>query len=448
MRAAAERGEVVLGGCDEPLGASPSAGCVDCRWQGDPPSRPPIAAFDRDALRTWIESSIEDLAHLSLTPDEQSDSEGQVFTRWSNASAMATEVIFDLQGAQVSVTVTPGSSVVGRRAVEWDLLTTPVVDIEADVDGEWLCDLRAVASVPVSTLDQPVPLALLHGIANRQANLLARAILPDLDDAFLDALAPDAAESEIPREHIGDDSSDDDNRRTRQLVRELSRWWGPAVPTDGLSSDVVASFADTWAHARLAYPFVPSAVAPGVRLESAWNWVSERSPDSTRHAYLQFPLLERFREGDWRTRFQVCHSGHGVNSYFLSYAIVGDRLVVFAQESWGGIYSDADDDATRVNDLAGDLALLAHVCDSVRDWPGGRLVVESSPERERNSVYWLATPGAAPRLADSFEQPELASLTGWLPAVVAWPAVERALMAVQELWRDERRRDAWAKSPS
>jgi hypothetical protein len=53
-------------------------------------------------------------------------------------------------------------------------------------------------------------------------------------------------------------------------------------------------------------------------------------------------LVHRLMTGDAPDHVTVCHSGHGINSYMITYCLVYRGLVLLTQVGWGGVYMNKE----------------------------------------------------------------------------------------------------------
>lgn len=76
-----------------------------------------------------------------------------------------------------------------------------------------------------------------------------------------------------------------------------------------------------------------------------WVWSSEALDPID--MYMTRPYVEGLIAGTMPDHVAVSHSGHGVNSYALSFGIAWGQLGLLAQVAWGGAYDDAAQAARR-----------------------------------------------------------------------------------------------------
>jgi len=96
-------------------------------------------------------------------------------------------------------------------------------------------------------------------------------------------------------------------------------------------------------NAGLAFPTIPDRLA--VRLKEQGKWLF-----STRELKVSpYDLLHYIHESDGPKEYAVLsHSGHGVNPYAIQYYLVSGPLQMFLYLGWGGIYMDAEADASKI----------------------------------------------------------------------------------------------------
>ncbi len=93
-------------------------------------------------------------------------------------------------------------------------------------------------------------------------------------------------------------------------------------------------------------------------------------------------MLTSLLDGD--DQLAVCHAGHGVNSYAITYALAHRGLVLLTQVGWGGVYMD---NSAR----AAELAEVFEACRALiaRRVPDGRtLVCVESRLRAQSLCGW------------------------------------------------------------
>ena len=91
------------------------------------------------------------------------------------------------------------------------------------------------------------------------------------------------------------------------------------------------------------------------------------------------------------------HSGHGLNSYTLTYCLVWAPLAVFIERAWGGAYMDQERSNAEINRLykrCFDVVRLARTLAHRRSTQGRLIVVESEigMSRVRPLCGWLQRP--------------------------------------------------------
>jgi hypothetical protein len=98
--------------------------------------------------------------------------------------------------------------------------------------------------------------------------------------------------------------------------------------------------------AGLAFPTLPEELAVGLKEQGKWLF-------STRELKMSpYNLQHYVHEGDEAPREYaiLSHSGHGANSYAIQYYLVSGPLRMFLHLGWGGVYRDADADASKIRE--------------------------------------------------------------------------------------------------
>jgi hypothetical protein len=90
----------------------------------------------------------------------------------------------------------------------------------------------------------------------------------------------------------------------------------------------------------------------------------------------------------------VNHSGHGVNSYAITYQLVYRGLAIFTQVAWGGIYTDNAAAARRLADVFDSCQNLIRLVDEREFTPDSpqRLLCLDSEFRDVSAVGWINVP--------------------------------------------------------
>jgi len=133
------------------------------------------------------------------------------------------------------------------------------------------------------------------------------------------------------------------------------------------------------------YESLPSPpVPPGLSVtafgEHHWG---VRDFDPMAHYLLRPSVLDELLAGD---QLAVCHAGHGVNSYAITYGLAWRGLVVLAQVGWGGVYMD---NAARAVELARVFdTCLALIAAAEQRTDDRRLVCVESRLRNQSLYGW------------------------------------------------------------
>lgn len=131
--------------------------------------------------------------------------------------------------------------------------------------------------------------------------------------------------------------------------------------------------------AGLGFPPIPSELA--IDFTKCGNWCFASRPVRS-DPYNWRPYVEEARRGSVCDYVLLAHSGHGVNSYAISYYLVRKPLLLFVQVGWGGVYMNADRAASEVKhcfSLCHDLVKSAKDAIADRRW------------RRRDRMFILAT---------------------------------------------------------
>ena len=139
--------------------------------------------------------------------------------------------------------------------------------------------------------------------------------------------------------------------------------------------------------AGLIMPPVPQELKPRLRERTEWCY-------STRVLKVwPYNINEYVNEalnGRPRNYLVLAHAGHGVNSYAMHYFLVRRTLQLFLQVGWGGVYMNAREATTQVNEcfrLAGRLlAAVEEAVQSSRLRPADRLTVVAT---DFYGGFWL-----------------------------------------------------------
>lgn len=163
--------------------------------------------------------------------------------------------------------------------------------------------------------------------------------------------------------------------------------------------------------AGLAFPTIPEKLAEQLKEQSKWVF-STRPIDEW--PYFLHSYVEEAEKSEVDDYVVLCHAGHGANSYAIHYYLVQDSLRMFLQLGWGGVYSNANEDAALIRDcflLADKIASMAKTVG--RFQADNHLTVVAS---NFGGSYWLP-PGKTRRGEASGDEGTLKVLTqalNWL----------------------------------
>eukprot|EP01122_Echinamoeba_exundans_P000738 TRINITY_DN10670_c0_g1_i1.p1 TRINITY_DN10670_c0_g1~~TRINITY_DN10670_c0_g1_i1.p1 ORF type:complete len:213 (+),score=20.38 TRINITY_DN10670_c0_g1_i1:3-641(+) len=108
--------------------------------------------------------------------------------------------------------------------------------------------------------------------------------------------------------------------------------------------------------ANMTPPFIPDDLKPFLKLSSPGVWIAD--PDDASHSLyrsaseeLQNAIKrdEASEDSNGVRWIAVGHSGHGINSWAMHYYIAYKPLYIMWAMSFGGAYSDANEDSPRVS---------------------------------------------------------------------------------------------------
>lgn len=119
----------------------------------------------------------------------------------------------------------------------------------------------------------------------------------------------------------------------------------PTIDDRGHWTNGFTDMIKTLTEADLPVPPVPESMRPLILRRGGWFWSTVDISGSRMYG-------GRVRRGgtaeDFGDMFALANVGHGLNSYFLSYALTyrGERIA--ARYPWGGVYSDRERDRRRI----------------------------------------------------------------------------------------------------
>jgi len=184
----------------------------------------------------------------------------------------------------------------------------------------------------------------------------------------------------------------------------------------------------------LVRPPVPERFQKRLRVIQDWCFATRKIDPMAMYMF-EMDINKMLTKGR-RDYVAFCHSGHGANSYALTYHLVDGPLAIFAQVGWGGVYSDGVSATRAANALFGrcqDLISASPRAQArgVTRTPGRLVVIESEmrgalawgwlegPPDSGAFAEWLqrhsVLPEADSRRVDARELPTVAALE-WLNA--------------------------------
>ena len=141
----------------------------------------------------------------------------------------------------------------------------------------------------------------------------------------------------------------------------------------------------TFGEALLPSPPVPKYLRSALLRRGPWCWSSV--PVESFSMYMFQPAVAP-RDAA-KPYAAISHAGHGVNSYGLNVYIVTDKIAIFVQHGWGGVYSDP---AREHADIARAYVLLGELLSAERIPGEGRDVVMYSDFRGV-ACFFRSAPG-------------------------------------------------------
>lgn len=166
-------------------------------------------------------------------------------------------------------------------------------------------------------------------------------------------------------------------------------------------SDGLLQATRTFDRAGLCAPPVPAPLRAEFIEQEEFVFTTRRVEPDQMYFFDLYPLEAIARL--IRDYAAVCHSGHGTNSYAITYQLVNGPLALFVQVAWGGIYTNNERAAKEVCRRFRQIEDLIEAADSSKDsWaPPAKLFVLQSDFRGAGGLRWLDEPlgdeGAAER---------------------------------------------------
>jgi hypothetical protein len=143
--------------------------------------------------------------------------------------------------------------------------------------------------------------------------------------------------------------------------------------------------------AGLAFPKIPEELSVRLKERAEWHFSTRKTEE---WPYMLDDYVNDVEKSSDEDYVVLSHSGHGVNSYAIQYYLVYCPLRMFLFLGWGGVYMDAQEEATKIRDCFS-LAdkIIPAVQSTQRLGAGDQLTIVAS---DFYGSYWLA-PGESHR---------------------------------------------------
>ncbi|MFF2551006.1 hypothetical protein ACFVUS_08395 [Nocardia sp. NPDC058058] len=142
---------------------------------------------------------------------------------------------------------------------------------------------------------------------------------------------------------------------------------------------------------HLGEPPIPARFRSKLTKLGEWAYATRDIDPLAMYLFDQYPHeAERERVEDY---VAVCHAGHGINSYAVTYQLTIGSLALFAQAGWGGIDDDRVAGAAKVRDMFNACAMLADIAEMTPACPSHQLILTYSDFRS-SRFRWHTRPGA------------------------------------------------------
>jgi hypothetical protein len=155
-------------------------------------------------------------------------------------------------------------------------------------------------------------------------------------------------------------------------------------------SDGWSEMLSTLGTSGLPVPPVPEELRAELAALGRWHW-GTRSDDPMKpmEMYMFQPsLLERLLGDGTRDHVDLCHAGHGANSYALTYGLVYRGLVLLTQVGWGGAYMDNSAQSARLAEVYRRCLNLIDLAERHQPAAGRHLVAVESELRGTALCGW------------------------------------------------------------
>jgi hypothetical protein len=142
-------------------------------------------------------------------------------------------------------------------------------------------------------------------------------------------------------------------------------------------------------HAGVHLPAELAKLFPELALRGDWVWGTDEYDPMAE--YMMSGVVE-YLAGVRHRRLRFCHAGHGMNSYALTLQAVTDRVALFTQVGWGGVYTDQEAATALVNQAAQDLTGLLLHAEQMPTWPAQTTVVVTWSSMRKLARAWVVGP--------------------------------------------------------
>jgi hypothetical protein len=166
----------------------------------------------------------------------------------------------------------------------------------------------------------------------------------------------------------------------------------------------------------LPVPPVPAALRPRLLAHGSVCWATREITGFDMY-FWTMAEAEEVLAGRASEYVAVSHSGHGVNSYAVTYHLVYRGLALFMQEAWGGIYMDNHAQAAKLADMFDRCAGLVGWCErQPSDRPPERwLLCLDSRMRGTSACGWVPASGVDDGPTSNRQWPAIVAGDGRVP---------------------------------
>jgi hypothetical protein len=115
---------------------------------------------------------------------------------------------------------------------------------------------------------------------------------------------------------------------------------------DPINGSGYRDLCDRCRESGLSVPPIPESLRPSLARRGEWCWATRDVDPMAMYFFRQY--VAEVVAQPVEDYVAVSHAGHGVNSYSLNYHLVLGPLAVFAQDSWGGVYTNPEQAAGEI----------------------------------------------------------------------------------------------------